>query len=129
MIHSFPKDPSAEQKSSLLQLSVVHQYTLYHTLKLASHKPHVDVDHLVPDWVKQGFSELNNYSGVDPFILKVCPPHHIWKKYIVDNHVYVTQDDGSIKMIPCNEYDFSKEASGTTPSPYEKPKKSTAPAV
>ena len=123
MMNSFPANPSPEQKAAFLQLAVVHQYTLFHTLKLASDMPHVNVQYLVPDWRKQGFSELNNYSGVDPFILQVCPPHHIWKKYIVDDHVYVAQDDGSIKMIPCSEFDFSKEALGTTPSPYKKPKK------
>ena len=129
MLKAFPETPSPEQRAAYLQFAVVHQYNLFHTLKLISDRPGFNVPFLVADWSKLGFSEFNNYTGVDPFILLVCPPHHIWKKYIVDYHVYVTQDDGSIKMIPCGEYDFSKEPLGTAPSPHKEPKKGKAPAV
>jgi len=88
----------------------IQQYGTFHGIEYAQLMGYSQLN-LVKSWWTEGeFDQHNDYTGVDPLIMWLCPPHHIWKKYVYNGFVYEAVDDATeLKKTPVGEYDFSKD--------------------
>lgn len=57
-----------------------------------------------------GLARFNDYTNVHPFLIELCPPHHIWPKFIYDGDFCEVQPDGSLKRTPLDRCDSAKIA-------------------
>lgn len=105
-------------KKMLGNVRLMYQYSLYHLLRLGADLGR-DVGEFPADWDDNKFGELNEYENIDPFVLRLCPPHHIWKKYVCNGFVYELKEDGTLFETSVDEYDFSKEKRVTLDNPYD----------
>ncbi len=62
------------------------------------------------DWQREGLDRWNDYSNVHPFAIALCPPHHIWPRFIFDGDLCEVQDEGSLKRTPLEHCDSAKIA-------------------
>lgn len=62
------------------------------------------------DWRSEGLDRWNDYSNVHPFVIALCPPHHIWPKFIYDGDLCEVQPDGSLSRTPLDSCDLVKIA-------------------
>lgn len=58
------------------------------------------------DWKKSDYKDWNDYTGINPFIMELCPPHHIWRQYIYDGKVFYLDDKDELKSVPKADWDF-----------------------
>jgi hypothetical protein len=70
------------------------------------------------DWNGSRFSTFNDYNHVHPFAVALCPPWHIWERFIFDGDVCEVQEDGTLKRTPLEQYDPAKLAEPIKPYPF-----------
>lgn len=72
----------------------------------------------IGEWAKEGLDRFNDYSDVHPFAIALCPPYHIWSRFIFDGDVCEVQNDGTLKRTPTGQYDPAKLAESLKPYPF-----------
>jgi len=125
LIEDNPKDEALKNRH--LQLMVMIQYCLFHIYRIAEINRDTmgktekeTMDNLRLEWEQLGLNLLNNYTGVHPFVIALCPPSEIWKQYIWNDQVHEVNDDGSITLTPVKDYDFTQDTLKPMPLPCKK---------
>lgn len=84
---------------ALANIRFLLQYALYHLLEIAKEMK-VDVGNDFPEaWHRHGFEDWNRYQGLDPMVLRACPPHHIWKEYSCDEFLYRLEGNELVETL------------------------------
>jgi len=94
----------------------IQQYGTFHGIQYLQLIKYSGIDTAKSWWAEGEFDQHNDYTGVDPLIMWLCPPHHIWKKYVYNGFVYEAVDGATeLKKTPVGEYDFSKDVATKMP--------------
>lgn len=112
-----PGQPSQEFARLYDTTRYLRQYMLFRKIGglLADQSP---ISLFLAEWREEGHERYNDYSNVHPFVVALCPPHHIWQSFVFDGDVCDLQADGLLKRTPTENCDWTKIAHSQKPFPF-----------
>ena len=106
-IMSLREAPETEEsKQAIKNLELVRQYC---NSRMMIYEKDIDFTGAADRWKRSPYmSTWNDYTGIHPFFMELCPPHHIWRHYINNGRVFYLDQDDKLQSVPTEKWDFTK---------------------
>lgn len=93
-VSTFGKPEDVHLHWCLLQIRAYFQYTKFRFMNQKNDQESMEVSTVT--WEKYQLANFWDYSKVHPFLRELCPPGHIWGRYLLDGNVCSLNANGTV---------------------------------